>query len=408
MTADSSISVCHLLLSYYPQVGGTEIHAHRLARHQITQGLRVCVVAGRRLDDPLEKAWPSYEEIDGVPIYRVPIRGTERAASLSYLASAMQQLVRLRRRYQVIHAHMIPAPALVGGLAGRLLRKKVVAKVSRGGTGRIRINQDLLDPGSLSKTEPLSAQIKDLWLKASIDRYLAISGSIASELCQLGFPRDKVISIPNGIDISEFAPSGEDVSVQRAGLGLLHGPLLTYVGLLRPRKNLGVLIEALPLLLESHSDLRVVLVGSGAETCLEEENRLRALQQKLRLHDHVFFIERTQEVVKYLQTSQIFIIPSYSEGLSNAMLEAMAVGLPVVATPISGAEDLIHTDVNGILLSPDPTPGEVAEAIASLLQNPERAREMGRRARRTIVERCSFEVVGEQILALYRELVGGR
>jgi glycosyltransferase involved in cell wall biosynthesis len=408
VTADSSISVCHLLLSYYPQIGGTEIHAHRLARHQITQGLRVCVVAGRRLGDPIEKTWPSYEEIDGVPVYRVPIRGTDHAASLSYLASAMQQLVRLHRYYQVIHAHMISAPAVVGGLAGRLLRKKVVAKVSRGGTGRIRISDDLLDPGSLSKTGSLSDRIKDLWLKASVDRYLAISGSIAGELRQLGFPRDKVISIPNGIDVSEFAPSDEDIAVQRARLGLSYGPLLTYVGLLRPRKNLGVLIEALPLLLESHPDLRVALVGSGVETCMEEENRLRALQQELCLRDHVFFIEHTQEVVKYLQTSQVFVIPSYSEGLSNAMLEAMAVGLPIVATPISGAEDLIQDGLNGVLLPIGPTPGEVAQAIDALLEDADRAREMGRRARQTVVEHCSFEAVGEQILALYRELIGGR
>jgi len=107
----------------------------------------------------------------------------------------------------------------------------------------------------------------------------------------------------------------------------------------------------------------------------------------------------------YLHAADIFVLPSLKEGLSNSLLEAMAVGLPVVATAVGGAPDLIEDGVNGYLLPPDPAPEQVAETLAALLRAPDRAREMGRRARQTVVERCSFEVVGQKLLTLYQELL---
>jgi glycosyltransferase involved in cell wall biosynthesis len=87
------------------------------------------------------------------------------------------------------------------------------------------------------------------------------------------------------------------------------------------------------------------------------------------------------------------------------MLEAMSTGLPVAATAVGGAPDLILSGENGLLLSTDPTPEQIARDMRPLLADPELRQAMGRSARRTVVERCSFEIVGARVHELYEELL---
>ncbi len=384
------ISVCHLLLEYYPHIGGAEVQARRLARYQREQGYDVCVIARRRLVEPVERQWPAHEEIDGLPVYRVPVWGRGREAALSYFLGGLWLLLRHRREYQIIHAHMLAAPAILGGLAGLLLRKRVVAKASGGGW-QIRSNISDLQRSLMSR-----------WLlRHTLHRILAISREIAADLGQLGFPPAQVTYLSNGIDVREFAPADEPQAAVCQRLGLpIDGPTLVFTGRLRPVKNLAPLVEAMALLATDFPALRLLLVGEGPE-----RDRLTQLAQTLNRADQVVFVGDVPDVRPYLHAADIFVLPSLKEGLSNSLLEAMAVGLPAVATAVGGAPDLIEDGVNGYLLPPNPTPEQIAEALAALLRTPDRAREMGRRARQTVVECCSFEVVGQKLLALYQELL---
>lgn len=384
------LSVCHLLLGYYPQTGGAEIQARRLAAYQRKQGLQVCVVARRRLADPVERTWSPYEEIDGVPVYRVPVWGKKHLAALTYFLSGLWQLLRLRRRYRIIHAHMLSAPAMLGGLAGRLLGKKVVAKASGGGF-RVRSNISDLQRSSLRRH----------LLQRTLARILSINREIATDLRRLGFAPRQIVYLPNGIDVQAFAPSPEPPEKHRQRLGLpTEGPVMAFTGRLRPVKNLPLLLESLALLRDRLPTLYLLVVGDGIE-----RPKLEALVDKLNLGPHVSFIGNVSDVRPYLYAADFFMLPSLKEGLSNSMLEAMAVGLPVIATAVGGAPDLIENGVNGILLPPQPSPEVIAEAIVALWDVPDRAREMGRRARQTVVEQCSFDVVGKKITALYQELL---
>ncbi len=386
----TKLSVCHLLLGYYPQTGGAEIQARRLAAYQRKQGLQVCVVARRRLADPVERTWPHYEEIDGIPVYRVPVWGKGHLAALTYFLSGLWQLFRLRHRYQVIHAHMLSAPAMLGGLAGRLLGKKVIAKASGGGF-RVRSNISDLQRSPLRR-----------WLfRHTLDRILAINREIAADLERLGFPPEQIVYLPSGIDVHTFAPSPKPPEQHRQRLGLpIEGPALVFTGRLRPVKNLPPLLESLALLKGRFPSLYLLVVGDGIE-----RSKLEALVKKLNLSTNVFFIGNVSDVRPYLYAANIFVLPSLKEGLSNSMLEAMAIGLPVITTAVGGAPDLIENGVNGILLPPQLPPEDIAKAIVALLDDPDHAREMGRRARQTVMECCSFEVVGERIISLYRELL---
>jgi glycosyltransferase involved in cell wall biosynthesis len=110
------------------------------------------------------------------------------------------------------------------------------------------------------------------------------------------------------------------------------------------------------------------------------------------------------DVRPFLEAATVFVLPSTVEGLSNALLEAMAVGLPAVATRVGGTEDVV-IDGRTALLVPPHDPEALAEALTALLTAPERAREMGREARDRVVERYSLGLVASTYLALYRELV---
>jgi len=383
--------ICHVLLDYYPQTGGAEVQARRLARYQREQGYPVCVIARRRLADPVERQWPAHEEIDGIPVYRVPVWGRGRGAALSYFLGGLGLLFRHRREYQVLHAHMLAAPAILGGLAGLLLRKRVVAKASGGGW-QIRSNISDLQRSPVS-----------LWLlRHTLHRILAISREIAADLGQLGFPTAQVTYLPNGIDVREFAPADEPQAAVRQRLGLpIDGLILVFTGRLRPVKNLAPLIEAVALLIGDFPTLRLALVGDGLE-----QPRLEQQVDALHLAGRVVFTGDAPDVRPYLHAADAFVLPSLKEGLSNSLLEAMAVGLPVVATAVGGAPDLIRPGENGVLLPPNPTPVQIADALRPLLTDPARRRTVGRLARQTVVEQCAFEVVGERVLALYHELVG--
>jgi len=378
--------ICHLLLEYYPRTGGAEVQARRLARYQREQGYPVCIIARRLMDDQEERRWPSYELLDGIPVYRIPVWGRDRLAAVSYFLGGLWLLLRHAGEYQVIHAHMLAAPAVVGGIAGWLLGKQVVAKASGGGF-RVRSNISELQ----------SSPTQRWLLRHTLCHLLAINREIATDLERMGFPAQQIVYLPNGIDVHEFRPSEEPKSQVRQRLGLpVGGSLLVFTGRLRQVKNLNPLLDALALLSADFPAAHLVLVGEGSE-----RGRLEQHAAELGLGERVRFIGGVDDVRPYLHAADLFVLPSLKEGLSNSMLEAMACGLPVVATAVGGASDLIRPGENGVLLTPAPSPDEIAAALRPLLNDPALCREMGRRARQTVVETCSFEVVGERLLALY-------
>lgn len=380
------LGICHLLLDYYPRTGGAEVQARRLARYQHERGHTVLVIARRRLDDAEERRWPPCELIDGVPVYRVSVWGHGRLAAVSYFLGGLWLLLRHTKKYQVIHAHMLSAPAVLGGIAGWLLGKRVVAKASGGG---FQIRSNISD---------LQASAGQRWLlRHTLHCLLAINREIAADLERMGFPARQITYLPNGIDVQEFRPADEPLVQIRRRLGLpVEGPILVFTGRLRQVKNLATLVEAVALVAGDFPTVCLVIVGEG-----RERERLERCVAALELAERVRFIGEVNDVRPYLHAADLFVLPSLKEGLSNSMLEAMACGIPVVATAVGGAPDLICHGENGLLLSPNPSPEEIAAALRMLLDNLALCREMGRRARQTVVETCAFEIVGEQLLALY-------
>lgn len=157
------------------------------------------------------------------------------------------------------------------------------------------------------------------------------------------------------------------------------------------------LLAIWPLLREQHPDASLLILGSGPD-----EPGLHA-----QASPGVHLLGRVGDVAPYLKAADLFLLPSHTEGLSNALLEAMSTGLPCVATRVGGAIDLIDHSNNGWLVNRN-APDEMLAAISLLLENPAQRHYLGQRARQHIVRGYSLGNTAEQISQLYQGLLAER
>jgi glycosyltransferase involved in cell wall biosynthesis/predicted ATP-grasp superfamily ATP-dependent carboligase len=216
---------------------------------------------------------------------------------------------------------------------------------------------------------------------------------------ELGFRA--VHLIPNGVDMNRLA--GGDRARGRAAIGVPDPiPVVGTVGNLYPVKGHRVLLSALARL-ESSPPAHLVIAGRGGE-----EDTLREQSRELGIADRVHLLGYREDVPDLLAAFDIYALPSFSEGQSLALIEAMAAGLPVVATAVGGNPEILgESGISGILVPPR-DPEALAESLARLLAGPEAGRRMGEAARTRARAEFSLEMMIERYRSLYGELLGAR
>jgi glycosyltransferase involved in cell wall biosynthesis len=234
--------------------------------------------------------------------------------------------------------------------------------------------------------EPIS---KIVFKKA--DAVIALTEDMKGEMKKI-YDRDIAV-IPNGIDLSKV----KCVSIQdvRNELGIKKDrKIILFAGALHPIKGLTYLIEAMTIIGDKNKQL--ILVGDG-----EERDQLEDLVKKLKLEKYVTFIGKVpyDEVFKYMVASDIFVLSSLSEGLPNVIIEAMASGLPIVATRVGGLPDIIKDGENGFLVDPK-NPDQIAEKIKLFLED-DKLREKISKNNKKKVKEYSWESVIERLEKIY-------
>lgn len=368
--------------------GGLEYSARKLFRQLLDDGHRIIVLT--RNYDRL----PRRELIDGVAVHRFPVWGRSRLlVSLSYLVQALAWLVVHRREYQVIHGHQSYAPAVIGAVTKLLLGKPVVVKVS---------TADLFS--ERREVERLGLFPVRRWLLRRIDRFVVVNPSAREEFAELGIEPSRIVHIPNGVRVpgSQALASGAQTQA-RERLGVSWRRMVVFVGRLSLEKGLDVLLDAWPLVLRDHPDAHLCLVGDGG-TFRNVEPDLRRQAARLAIEASVHFAGRVKDVTDHLLAADVFVLPSSTEGMSNALLEAMAAGLPIVATGIPGNSDLIRDGDNGVLVEPG-DPAAAAAAVSRLLSAPEQAARLGQAARDMAVSHFAIQRVGRAYESLYAEML---
>lgn len=376
--------VVMLLRQFYPRTGGYQNQALRLARELRKRNIAVSVLTQRH------STLAPYEVYQQIPIHRVFAFRTGHRASVSYLLSSFLWMVRNRRQFQIIHANR-SSSGLVAGLIGFVLRKKVLYKLTRG---------DEVDAKGFRTT--WLGNLKVRCLKRTVDKFVAITEEIEEALQQIGIPAEKVVRIANGMTLEDLSQSGDREYVKSQIGWAAETTVVTFVGRLVQAKGVDWLLEVWQHVVRQHGHARLLIVGDGVE-----RGALETQAHVLGISDTVAFVGRQTDVFKFLAASDAFVLPSRQEGTSNALLEAMSQGLPVVVTDdlLGGNRGVVDDQQDGYLIQLGDSEA-FAEILGKLLQNAGLRKEMGRRARRKIEEEFSIVSVADTYCALYYELLG--
>ena len=386
-----------IISQFHPLIGGAEKQAQLLAKELIEKGLKVTLVTGWWRINTLPT-----ERIDGIRVIRnfscwgvFGIKGIRSFGVLAYMASLGAYLLAQGKQYDLIHVHQALYPAFVSVFFGKgFLHKPVLVKsASSGMTSDIK---------QLRRYPSGSFQLKHLVKK--MDYLVATNKMSGREFIEIGYPESRIVYIPNGVKITSEG-KGTYTSVRT---------VLTSARLSR-EKGMDILIKAWAHVVEHEKFLKLVILGDGPLA-----SELRNLSKDLNLTDSVDFRGMVQDVSSYLNEADLFVLPSKTEGVSNALLEAMNQGIPCIATDVGGnPEALGKRDskevsvgqyalaTNGVLVYPGDVEG-LSSAILYLIRERGVREEMGRKGRQYIRENYSIDLIADRYIELYQHMLSRR
>ncbi|MEI6564907.1 MAG: glycosyltransferase family 4 protein [bacterium] len=395
--------ICLLTDSYYPVVGGGEAHARLLCGEFRRLGVPVFVLTGHKVATS-----PAFETVDGIAVHRAPPAGYPRLGKYLMLGSSFWRLTRMRREYDVIYVCGIRTLGLIAVVAARLLGKGCVLRAESRG----EVSGGFIWEKTDGRVNPLlkfmfmgPILFRNLILKRA-NAFLSIAAVIRDEYKACRVPMGKIVDIPNGIDVTRFSPVPSETKVAiRTQLGLPQGRLFAYTGKLNRGKGLEFLVRVWKDWARQHPDCKLLLIGSGAMQFLSCEKELRDYVEQNGMQAAVIFAGSVNNVHEYLQASDFFLFPSESEALPLALLEALATGLPTVASDIGGCRAIVTDGHDGRLAPPNDATAWIA-GLQTLVNEPILAAEWGRVGRETVVKTFSIAHVAEEHIRLFRAVCG--
>jgi len=373
-----------LSASFYPYAGGAERQALELSKFLQRAGVKVRVLT-RRI-----AGLPDKEIIQGISVFRLWSPGRNLLNSIAFMFSSFVYLAVHRMEYGIIHVHLASSPLLVACLIGQLYGKKVFVKPGRGrGLGEVALSR-----------KTLQGRIKLKLLSLWKPKLLTLSTDIVAELREANIRGIPVIPFRNGVDTEVFIPvSRAEKRIIRNRLGIHDCRLFIFVGRLVPEKHVSEFLKVWAECVSASGQkdrTGLLIVGEGCE-----ELNLKTLSCRLGVNDIVFFAGGKSDPVPYYQAADIFVLPSVSEGLSNAMLEAMSCGLAVLASRVGAAGDLVTDGENGFLFAPADE-NALREYINMFLAENNSAESMGARSRQKVVGSYSMQRVVEELVVIYK------
>ena len=378
-----TVKVLMVAPRYYPYLGGFERQAHTLSKRLVQLGVDVSVVTGRH-----DATLPVYEEQDGVKIHRLPSADTALGRGLTFTPSLAKFLIVNRHRYDVLHVHTFGWYLLGVMPLAKMFCLPVLLKlpnVGESGLPGLRARKG----GSLL-----------LRLVKAASAFVAMSEESVDELHAEGIENSHILLNTNGVDTTVFNPLQSDIekNALRKRLSLPNGKIVLFTGRLTAQKGLIDLLSIWPYILKEAPSSHLVLCGSG-----EQEYELRQLIRCTDAEQTVHFVGDVGSPVDYYRASDLLAHPSYVEGNSNSILEAMACGLPLVSTIAGGTPMLVGRAGREYLV----TPGDrqaLADAILTLLESNDKAKRLSA----ALVERThnalSIDVVARHYHECYKLL----
>jgi glycosyltransferase involved in cell wall biosynthesis len=346
----------------------------------------------------VDPALPESETIDGIAVTRLAIdvkSGVSKAgASIRLLAT----LARLLPDIDVIHMHGFSQKNVPVALMAKLAGTPVVLTLHTSG-------QD--EPQAAASRGRLSS-----WAFRSARLVLPVSPNIMRRCEEAGMPASQLRLTPNGLDLDRFCPPAPAERRElRHGFGWRDDDrVVLFVGFFSKDKRPDLLFRAWQRMAAQGVAAKIVYIGATASPYFEVDHRLaediRVQAAAMGRAADVMFVEPTHQMERYYRAADVFVLSSVREAHPVALAEAMACGLPVIASRIEGATDVMIDDgVNGRLVDPDDVQA-LARALGKVLVNPGEASGLGQRARETVMNRYDIQQTAGRWLDAYRSVLG--
>lgn len=290
------------------------------------------------------------------------------------------------RSYDLLHTHGYQAD-LLGALVSKICKIPIISTCH----GFIYDGKNLFIYNSL-----------DCLVLRYFDRIITVSAPLRNELITKRISQDKIKVIENTPEVNNGHQNITRIRNQlRKEIGVeSNAVLLGFIGRLSAEKGIVHLLKAVSILRESFQTIRLVIIGAGPQG-----NELKAIVDRYGLSSIVLFVGFQNNISEWLAAIDIFILPSLTEGTPMVLLEAMAQGVPCIASAVGGIPLVIHSEVDGILVAPG-NPGEIVEAIRNLLKDETKRNLISSNAKQKIKRNYRIREWTEKIEMEYESLLG--
>jgi teichuronic acid biosynthesis glycosyltransferase TuaC len=339
---------------------------------------------------------PMHNTVDMVPVYypryfRLPGKWFHPLSSYTEFLGLknLADTIMSEFRPDVIHAHAATSAGFVGLLLKNRYGLPLICSI-RGSDINTYPHYDKL---SMYLTRKVISEA---------DQIISVSAALKHTANQIAAPQKEIKVIYNGCDLDTFKFRKDDRGLIRRSLGIPEkDKIIVFVGAVRRSKGIAELLKAFKILCLRTSGLHLFIIGDGPErnlvdTFVDTHGAIGSVHQFGNLAHH--------DIVQYLNASDIFALPSHNEGLPNAVLEAMACMLPVVATKVGGIPEAVKEGATGHLIRKGDSDA-LADAIGALIRTGDRARAMGREGRRVIETYFQWSRNAEEVLKMYDGVV---
>lgn len=343
--------VAMLIQNFHPVIGGAERQALSLSAALVAKGHRVDVIT---MGFP---GTPRRETIRGVTVRRLPSHGAGLPRTAVFAVTSAIYLLFASFRYDLFHVHLASSHSIFPALLARLFRKPVMIKLGGGlGIGELALSR-----------HSIVGRIKLALLALLKPTFIVVNEDQREELRTSGLSNSPVAFIPNGVDLSIFyRAESADKQRLREEMGM-NGLVFLFVGRFAADKLRPDIFERLIAtwagVRKTAGDISLYFVGEGP--LVFDYRRLIA---RYGVESSVHIPGVALRVTGYLQAADVFLLPSITEGLSNALLEALACGLPVCGSRVPGIVDVVKDGEHGVLFDPM-SPTDIERAILSIVND---------------------------------------
>ncbi|MFA4991913.1 MAG: glycosyltransferase [Candidatus Omnitrophota bacterium] len=391
--AQRPIGVCMVTGVFYPEISGGGLQCRTLLNAMRDHKEFNFFILTTTRDPRMPRGEP------GLKLTRIYVGNLGFLDKCGASVQLTYHFIKISPKIDVVHLHGFSKKTMLVILLAKIFRKKVIQKMT-----------------SLGDDDPVSIRRKksggiSKWFFSMADIYVSVNPAMSLEFLNSGIPAERLEAIPNGVDTERFFPVTDqaDKARLRDGLGLPRDAvIILFVGFFSRDKGPDVLFSAYRdlILRTGRGDICLLFIGSTDTGYYEIKSEIVEDIKKGAARDgldkKVFFVEKALNIEDYYRASDIFALPSFREGLPNALMEAMSSGLACVSSDLKGVTDYLITGGSEGLIFPPGSVEGLTLALIGLLEDRALAEKIGKGAREKILKNFSIKKISERYADVYQ------